>query len=554
MALLALAPSLGALGAGGRYGGPPPIVPRWAFEPWVWEDNGNTRTTAEQLVEGYRSRDIPVGAIIIDSPWSTAYNDFNWNTERYPDAAKMIREFQAKNVRVILWLTGLVNNESKDVPRADPAYDEVQKLGYAVNDGAAVTWWKGSGRHVDFTNPAAREWWGKRMDQVSQLGVDGWKVDQGEAYLPDEVQTSAGKMDRSSFKMHYYAAIHQYAISRNPNAITLARPYSHQDGWAAPVSDCSIGWSGDFSGDWEGIRLQIDNLYRSAQRGYGALSVEVGGFYEKKPTKPELIRYAQFGALMPVMINGGSNGGLAEHLPWFHDEETVRIYRYFATLHSELGNYLFSNSVGANRTFKSIVRDADLALRQHRLGLDLFVSLLAEPGDFKRVRMPDTDTWIDWWNQKKIYSANAEIDYHADLSRMPLFVRAGAILPLAVKSSLTGNGDAASAGKETLVIFPGGVSDLTYSRPLGAGIEFETVKIHVDEVAGEITLEGPSAQAWRFRVKCFAAPAAVEGGDAWSYDAESQWLTIDKAGQSAAISIKGWRGYTWLRQATAVQP
>ena len=182
MSLLSLFPALNAAGAGGRYGGPPPIVPRWAFEPWVWEGNGNTRHTAEQLVEGYRSRGIPVGAIIIHGPWSTAYNDFTWDTRRYPAPETMLQGFQAKGLRVIMWLNGLVNGESQDVSRADPAYDEVHRLRYAVNDGALVEWRNGFGRHVDFTPPAARAWWGERMDRVAR-SVDAWKVDQGEAYL-----------------------------------------------------------------------------------------------------------------------------------------------------------------------------------------------------------------------------------------------------------------------------------------------------------------------------------------------------------------------------------
>ncbi|MHC4062711.1 MAG: TIM-barrel domain-containing protein [Planctomycetota bacterium] len=65
--------------------GPPPICPRWAFEPWVWEDNKNTQEAALNLVKGYRDRDIPVGTIIIDSPWETAYNSFDWDKQRYPE-------------------------------------------------------------------------------------------------------------------------------------------------------------------------------------------------------------------------------------------------------------------------------------------------------------------------------------------------------------------------------------------------------------------------------------------------------------------------------------
>lgn len=94
----------------------PPITPAWAFRHVVWEDSLNTSAGARNIVDGYLEHDIPVGIVIIDSPWSTSYNDFNWDRQRYPDAEKMITDFKNKDVKVILWLTGCVNNKCKDTP------------------------------------------------------------------------------------------------------------------------------------------------------------------------------------------------------------------------------------------------------------------------------------------------------------------------------------------------------------------------------------------------------------------------------------------------------
>jgi alpha-glucosidase (family GH31 glycosyl hydrolase) len=94
----------------------PPITPKWAFEQIVWEDNINKRSSAELLIDLHLKHSMPVGAIIIDSPWSTAYNNFDWDTIRYPKPSEMISNFQKHNVKTILWLTGCVNINSKDVP------------------------------------------------------------------------------------------------------------------------------------------------------------------------------------------------------------------------------------------------------------------------------------------------------------------------------------------------------------------------------------------------------------------------------------------------------
>lgn len=92
----------------------PVITPAWAFKHIVWEDSLNTEAGVMKLVDSYLSRNIPVEATIIDSPWSTAYNDFNWDTSRYPNAENMIKKLEQKGVKTILWLTGAVNLKSKD--------------------------------------------------------------------------------------------------------------------------------------------------------------------------------------------------------------------------------------------------------------------------------------------------------------------------------------------------------------------------------------------------------------------------------------------------------
>lgn len=80
----------------------PPITPAWAFGHIVWEDSINTRESAERLVSAYQQHHIPVDAIIIDSPWSTSYNDFVWDETRYPQPQRMIEGFANQGIRTIL--------------------------------------------------------------------------------------------------------------------------------------------------------------------------------------------------------------------------------------------------------------------------------------------------------------------------------------------------------------------------------------------------------------------------------------------------------------------
>src|ERR1019366_2087378 len=90
----------------------PPVVqttpwPEWIFHHWIWEGEG-TSTSARQIVADYTFHGIPVGAIIIDSPWETDYNTFKPDSNLYPDMQAMINEFHAKNIHVLLWVTGFI--------------------------------------------------------------------------------------------------------------------------------------------------------------------------------------------------------------------------------------------------------------------------------------------------------------------------------------------------------------------------------------------------------------------------------------------------------------
>ncbi len=187
----------------------PPITPYWAFGHIVWEDSINTSTGARQLVNGYLEHGIPVDGIIIDSPWSTSYNDFNWDLQRYPDHKKMVEEFRQKGVRVILWATACIDSTSKDVPVGfNKLFNKARKKGYTVNGGKTSEWWKGVGQHVDFTNPKAKKWWTKQMNKVFVKGVYGWKADEGVRYFGDIVQTSIGGVSNEDFRKYYYDAMY----------------------------------------------------------------------------------------------------------------------------------------------------------------------------------------------------------------------------------------------------------------------------------------------------------------------------------------------------------
>ena len=128
-----------------------PYTPRWAFRPWISKDISSGSDTYA-FVQGFEERDIPVGVVVLDSPWETHYNTFVPNPTRYPEFAKMVADLRAKDIRTILWVTQMINVAGIDFePGGDiydgpsPNYEEAFSCGWFVNDAGLYGWWKGTG-------------------------------------------------------------------------------------------------------------------------------------------------------------------------------------------------------------------------------------------------------------------------------------------------------------------------------------------------------------------------------------------------------------------------
>ncbi|MBI5480402.1 MAG: hypothetical protein HY906_16180 [Deltaproteobacteria bacterium] len=174
-----------ALGCDGTEVPPPdPIptpaihTPRWAFEPWISKDISSTDDTYA-FVAGFRERDIPVGVVVLDSPWETNYHTFVPNPVRYHDFAKLVGDLGGHDIRVVLWMTQMINRSSVDVEAGgdvydgpSPNYQEAFDRGYLVDHGQDYYWWKGFGAVLRLLRPAGRAVPGRDpRGRVRRVGV-----------------------------------------------------------------------------------------------------------------------------------------------------------------------------------------------------------------------------------------------------------------------------------------------------------------------------------------------------------------------------------------------
>src|ERR1043165_3085803 len=334
------------------------VAPQFVYSHWVWEDEG-TKQSALQLVDDYKAHNIPVGTIIIDSPWETGYNTFEWDSSLYPDAHAMVDSFHAKGVKVIVWITTAINTDQTAL------WHYADSLGYfmktnAGSGSAVIHWWKGDGSMIDFFNPAAVAWWKTLMDKTLALGIDGWKCDGTDyaVFLGNALYSpgQGGTITRLQYSHAYYRLFYDYTRQQLGNdRANMSRPVDNYgytfitDPNLVAFTPRDIGfacWVGDQDATFAGMTNALNNMYQSDVNNYLVFGSDIGGYREENVpngrAKDLFIRWAQLGAFSSLMENGG--GG--EHRPWMFDQQTSDIYNKFARLHTALIPYQMHQEIG----------------------------------------------------------------------------------------------------------------------------------------------------------------------------------------------------------------
>jgi alpha-glucosidase (family GH31 glycosyl hydrolase) len=528
---------------------PTPTIhtPRWAFRPWISKDISDDADT-RAFVAGFVDRGIPVGAVVLDSPWATHYNTFVPNPDRYPAFDQLVTDLHAQGVHIVLWTTQMMNTSGFDLePGGDhyagaaPPYAEGKACGFYVNDGAEDLWWKGTGSALDFFDSEAVAWWHRLQDPLLDLGVDGWKLDFGENYIQGmPIATDAGDQTLQAYSEAYYADFYAYGQARRGDQlVTMVRPwdesYTFDGRFFARPGDAPIAWVGDNRRDWIGLADALNELFISARAGYVAIGSDVGGYLDRDDqdlgmgaTVPfdtmVFARWTAVGALSPFM----QLHGRANIAPWTvpdHVDETVALYRDWATFHDQLGPFWYSLAEEAYAGAPPIMRPiGDDWAGDYRwmLGEALLVAPILDATDGRDVALP-AGTWYDWWDGTAI-TGPTTLSVTEPRERIPLYVAEGAIIPLEV------------AGEAQYLIWPADVEHAFPVHAEGGGLQTVTAV----RSAGGATISFSAPETGTLRIRADVAPTAVTADAVpiatWSYDAATSTLTVQIAGATSVVS------------------
>jgi alpha-D-xyloside xylohydrolase len=536
------------------------VPPYWAFAPWKARDYHQNDAQVKEDVDKNRELGLPASVIVIDSPWSTTYNDYKFNPKQFEDAPGMVKYVHAQGYKLVLWHTPWINSKS-DPPKEVGFEGKIAPLAenyqFAADQGLFVKnadggpyvarWWKGEGSLIDFTNPKAKQWWQDQVRQAIAAGADGFKDDDGEGSFLGDARFFDGtdsRMMRNAYDVLYNNAVEEL-IQKDlkGNGVLFARSVS--------VGANGIGflWGGDNEASFSplnGLPTVVTAGLGAGLSGMPLWTADLGGYLATASTPDArlLMRWTEYAAFSPVMeVMSSKNIG-----PWDFDKnagghQALDVYRKYAVLHMSLFPYRYAAAQEAAKTGMPMMRAlvleyqddarARTAKDEYLFGPDLLVAPVIDEGTQRPVYLPPGE-WVDYWTGKAVAGGQVVV-VDAGVETVPVWARAGAVIPkipedvmTLVPQSESGNTTVKSLDdRRVYEVLPGGADSSD------AGITDFEGRVVV-RGARSLKISGSSAARvivrWRFGAVAKAtvngSPVAVQTG------ADGPYVEFDHAAES----------------------
>ena len=445
--------------------GRPPLPPRWALG--FLQSTRHFENTAElrQLPRTIRERRIPCDALIFLSTygeamgWNRGVGHLEFQPTLWPDPEALLAEMRQQHFEVMTHEYPVLHEESPLFAEAE-ARGYLLATGYERADGGVASYRQGQ-RHLDFSNPAARDWWWSAHRGLVSLGVGGWWLDGGEG-PPASAKLAAGDGRRlhNIYDRFRHQAFAEGEAAARPDHRVFLLCRSGAAGMQRFGASC---WSGDVNNDFPTLEAQIPLGLSTGLSGVPYWGTDVGGFFHPVPETGELYaRWFQLGAFSPIFRSHG--WVWREHVPWAHGPEVEAICRRFAELRYRLLPYTYTLAWQAHTLGLPLMRPLVLnypndprtwALDHEYLwGDDLLVAPVTREGASAWPVYLPSGRWFDFWTGSR-YEGPGGVTLAAPLERLPLLVRGGAILPLGPVVQHTGE---RPLDELTLQIYPEGTS------------------------------------------------------------------------------------------------
>ena len=510
--------------------GRPERPPKWSFGVWMSRLGYESREQLESIASRLREESIPADVLHLDPFWMREYKstDLVWDREQFPEPEGMIEGIHDQGFHLSLW-------EHPHVPVGTEAFETGVEEEYFLKDGTGSPYLlerlcQGDyrGAIVDFTNPEAADWWADKHRDLLAIGVDTFKTDYGE-YIPEDAVFADGQTGKSGHNLYPYlynkTVYETIAEERGDEAAFVWG----RSGWTGSQR-YPVHWGGDPQTSFNGMAAALRGGLSASLSGIGYWSHDIGGF-AGEPSQELYVRWAQFG----LLSSHSRCHGTTPREPWAFGDRATDIFRSTARLRYRLLPYLYSQATVTARTGLPLVRPLVLSYQddprthdiddQYLLGPDLLVAPVFDASERRTVYLPE-GTWHDWWCGER-YSGRQTVDLSVPLDRIPLFVRAGGIIPQREP------GETVQAGPpDRLELFApladGEATGQYYDESQDALVDL-SVRHEGQNVA--ITIDG-TAPTCEFRIPVDTAPetVSIDGSELTSVDGEptpGEWTTSE---------------------------
>lgn len=420
-----------------RLTGAPAVPPDWSFGFWISRWGYRNREEVMAVARRMREERVPCDVIHVDPYWMRYHEghhgDLEWDESAFPDPKGMIAELKALGFRLSLW-------ESPYVPLDSEMRAEGERKGFLLKakDGGGPALVRGFAKPsaaIDFTNPDAVAWFKAKNCRLLEMGVAVIKTDFAED-MPDDAVPHDGTPAEQLHNL--YPLLYQRAVFEATREVHGYGLIWGRSGYAGSQR-YPVHWGGDPGCTFEDMAASLRGALGWILSGAAFASFDMGGFFGiptlTDPPSPELyIRWSQMGLLFS---HARAHGHTAPREPWAYGEPALTIFRRYAQFRYRLLPYLCA---AARRAAEGVPLVRPLVYDhpsdrttyhvddEYLLGPDLLVAPMFVPRGRRDVYLP-AGSWYDFWTDRH-FDGPSWITYDAELETLPLFVRAGAVLPL----------------------------------------------------------------------------------------------------------------------------
>jgi len=416
-----------------------PMFPKWAYGFWQCRERYTSSKHLVETVEEFRKRKLPMDVIVQDWQYwgSRGWGVPQFDETNYPNPSKFIKELHDlnSNFNISIW-----SNPDKN--------SEIGKEYVAKNCYIPNTKW------LDYFNPETRKkFWNTLKTNMFDHGVDSWWMDavepENDALKGEKTYAGLGDFYRLTYPLMVSKAVYegQRETTSDKRVCILTRSaFLGQQRYGI------INWSGDIGGNWDAYKRQIVAGLNYTITGMPYWTTDIGGFfrpgrsqYTDENFRELLSRWFQWGTFNPIFR---VHGYMSETEPWKFGETVESNMRKMLNLRYQLIPYIYSEAWQVTKNGSTLMRPLVMDFREdteavnqpyeYMFGKSILIAPITEPSVNEwNVYLPNTTGWYDFWTGEHLEGGQT-VTTNAPLDKIPLFVKAGAIIPMGKIKQYTG--------------------------------------------------------------------------------------------------------------------